>query len=137
MAEKTIQVTEKIGKFVDWANNKVQDEIMKMVRERLGMLKEECALKNGAPDSDGLKWDDTLEPNDWNDQWKHGGDCNLCRKLSYCMTQCRPNKLLKRVTTPFLYECYLQEHPEEVAQEAANGITPEDMAKMVSGNVAQ
>lgn len=137
MAEKTIQVTEKVSKFVEWASNKGQDEIMKMVRERLAMLKEECELKNGAPDSDGLKWDDAMEPNDGNDQWKHGGDCNLCRKLQYCNTQCRPNKLLKKVTTPFLYECYLQEHPEEVAQEAAKSISPEDMMKMVNNNVAQ
>lgn len=137
MAEKTIQVTEKVGKFVEWANNKGQDEIMKMVRDRLLMLKEECELKNGAPDSDGLKWDDAMEPNDGNDQWKHGGDCNLCRKLKYCNTQCRPNKLLKKVTTPFLYECYLQEHPEEVAEEAAKSISPEDMMKMVNSNAAQ
>lgn len=133
--DQTITVTEKMAAFVAWANEKGEDEVRKLVRDRLMMLKEECELKNGAPDSDGLKWDDALEPNDGNDQWKHGGDCNLCRKIKYCGTQCRANKLLKKVTTPFLYECYLQEHPEEVAKEAAAGLTPEQLAEQIGANV--
>lgn len=137
MAEGTIQVTEKMGRFVDWANEKGQDEIMRMVRERLAMLKEESALKNGMPDNEGFKWDDAMEPNEGNDQWKHGGDCNLCRRLEYCKTQCRANKLLKKITTPFLYDCYLKEHPEEAAKEAAKNLSPEDLAKLVNANAVQ
>ena len=76
-------------------------------------------------------WDDALEKNDGVEQWKHGGDCNECRRRGYCLTQCRPNKLLKKITTPFLYAAYLEEHPEIVAEEAKNRITPEDVLKMV------
>lgn len=127
--ENTIQVTEKMAAFVDWANGKGEDDVRKMIRDRLAMLKEECAKTANRTDSDGYKWDDALEPNDGVDQWKHGGDCNLCRKLSYCMTKCRANKLLKKITTPFLYEMYLQENPDVVAEEAAGTVTPEDMLK--------
>ena len=122
-----IQVTEKMAAFIAWAGSKGEDDLRKLVRDRLMMLKEECALKGGHADNDGFKWDDAMEPNDGNDQWKHGGDCNLCRKVKYCSTQCRPNKLLKHVTTPFLYECYLQENPQELVNEAANGLTPEQL----------
>ena len=124
-----IQVTEKMAAFIQWANDKGEDEIRKMIRDRLAMLKEECANNGGRPDSDGFKWDDALEPNDDVNQWKHGGDCNLCRKVSYCLTKCRPNRLLKAITTPFLYQCYLEEHPEAAASEAAKSITPEDVIK--------
>ena len=127
--EQTIQVTEKMAAFIEWANNKGQDEVRRMIRERLGMLKEECAKNGGRPDSDGYKWDDALEPNDGVDQWKHGGDCNLCRKVDYCMTKCRANKLLKQITTGFLYECYIQENPEVAMSEAAGTVTPDDVMK--------
>ena len=135
MAE-TILVTEQMGRFIEWANGKGQDEITRLVRERLAMLKEECDAKNGMEDTDGFKWDNAMEPNDGNDQWKHGGDCNMCRKAKYCGTQCRANKLLKKVTTPFLYECYLKEHPEEVAKEAANGLTPDQLISQLGAEEA-
>lgn len=137
MAEGTIQVTEKMGRFVEWANEKGQDEIMRMVSERLAKLKEfdkECPHMT---DPDGFKWDDAMEPNDGKEQWKHGGDCNKCRRLEYCKTQCRANKLLKKITTPFLYDCYLKEHPEEAAKEAAKNLSPEDLAKLVNANAVQ
>ena len=38
--ENTVQVTEKMAAFVDWAYNKGQDEVRRMIRERLAMLKE-------------------------------------------------------------------------------------------------
>lgn len=132
MAEMTIQVTEQMGDFIGWANAKGQDEIMKMVSERLAKLKEfdrECPHMT---DPDGFRWDDALEPNENVDQWKHGGDCNKCRKVNYCLTKCRANKLLKRITTPFLYQAYLEEHPEAAAKEAKKSITPEDVLKMVN-----
>lgn len=132
MAEMTIQVTEQMGDFIGWANAKGQDEIMQMVSERLAKLKEfdkECPHMT---DPDGFRWDDALEPNENVDQWKHGGDCNKCRKVNYCLTKCRANKLLKRITTPFLYQAYLEEHPEAAAKEAKKSITPEDVLKMVN-----
>lgn len=125
-----IQVTKKVADFVQWAYDKGQDEVRRIIRERLAMLKEECAKTANHTDSDGFKWDDALEPNDGNDQWKYGGDCNLCRKLPYCKTQCRANRLLKQITTPTLYELYLQEHPEAAAAEAAS-ITPDQMMKQL------
>ena len=42
-------------------------------------------------------------------------------------TQCRANKLLKKVTTPFLYRCYVEEHPEAAMEEVGKSITPEDV----------
>lgn len=121
-----------MGDFIGWANAKGQDEIMQMVSERLAKLKEfdkECPHMT---DPDGFRWDDALEPNENVDQWKHGGDCNKCRKVNYCLTKCRANKLLKRITTPFLYQAYLEEHPEAAAKEAKKSITPEDVLKMVN-----
>lgn len=127
--ENTVQVTEKMAAFIEWAQSKGEEEVRKLIRDRLRMLKDECAKTSNHVDSDGYKWDDALEPNDGNNQWKYGGDCNLCRKLPYCLTKCRPNKLLKKITTPFLYECYLQENPEAVAKEAAGSVTPDDVIK--------
>ena len=134
MAEMTVQVTETMADFVQWANDKGKDEIMKMVVDRLARLKEFNDTAPGQADVDGFKWDNVLEPNDGVDQWKHGGDCNKCRKASYCLTKCRPNKLLKRITTPFLYQAYLEEHPEAAAKEAKKSITPEDVLRMVNAD---
>jgi len=126
MAEMTMQVTEKMNAFIQWAASKGQDEIMRMINERLMMLKEECRLNHGMHDSQGFVWNDLLEPSDEPEQWKHGGDCNKCRRLSYCLKKCRANKLLKKITTPFLYEQYLADSPEAAAQEVA-GMTPEQL----------
>lgn len=131
MAE-TIQVTENMGEFIQWANKKGQEEIMRIIRERLAKLKEWDEQNHHVTDEDGFKWDNALEPNDGNDQWKHGGDCNGCRKIDYCNKQCRANRLLKRITTPFLYQAYLDDHPEAAAKEAVNSITPDDILKMVN-----
>lgn len=124
-----IQVTERMAKFVEWANEKGQDEVRKLIRERLAMLKEECERNGGHADSEGFKWDDALEPNDGVDQWKHGGDCNLCRKVEYCLKKCRPNRMLKEIATRFLYQCYLEENPEIAAGDAVGKMTPEDVVK--------
>ena len=132
--EDTIQVTEQMGRFIDWANNKGQEEVVRIIRERLAKLKEWDEENHHVADEDGFKWDDALEPNDGNDQWKHGGDCNQCRKISYCGRQCRANKLLKRITTPFLYQAYLEDHPEAAAKEVASSITPDDVLKMVNAD---
>ena len=132
MAEHTVQVTEQMADFIGWANVKGQDEVMKMINERLEKLKEFDRQNPRMTDSDGFKWDDALEPNDGNDQWKHGGDCNKCRKANYCMTKCRPNRMLKQITTPFLYHAYLEENPEAAAKEAGKSIKPEDVLRMVN-----
>lgn len=137
MAEMTVQVTESMGDFVQWANDKGQDEIMRIVRERLDELKEFDKTCPGQKDPNGFKWDAALEPNDDIDQWKHGGDCNKCRKIKYCLTKCRANRLLKQITTPFLYQKYLEEHPEAAAKEAKNSITPEDVLRMVNADGGQ
>lgn len=129
----TIQVTEQMGEFIKWASDKGQEEIMRIIRDRLMKLKEWDGQNHGVADEDGFKWDSALEPNDGNNQWKYGGDCNKCRKISYCGTQCRANKLLKKFTTPFLYQLYLEDCPEAAAK-AAKSITPEDVLRMVNGN---
>lgn len=126
-----IQVTEQMAAFIQWANEKGEDETRRIIRDRLLMLKEECEKTGGHVDSDGFKWDDALEPNEDVDQWKHGGDCNLCRKINYCNTRCRANKLLRSITTPFLYQCYIEEHPEVAAKEAGKSVTPEDVIKQL------
>ena len=132
MAEMTVQVTPTMAGFIQWANDKGQDEIMGMVHDRLMKLKEYDENNKGMADDHGFKWDSALEPNDGIDQWKHGGDCNKCRKINYCLTKCRPNKLLKKITTPFLYEAYLEEHPEAAVEEAKKTITPDDVLRMVN-----
>ena len=134
MAEMTYQVSEKMAKFIDWVNSKGQEEIQQIISDRLAKLKEHNNNAPKTPDEDGFVWDDGLEKNDGVEQWKHGGDCNECRRRGYCLTQCRPNKLLKKIATPFLYAAYLEEHPEIVAEEAKNRITPDDVLKMVGAN---
>lgn len=117
--EKTIQVIEWMAEFIEWVKNLGEDEVRKMIREHLAELKEHAEATNNTRKKGEPGWDAALEPNDGNDQWKHGGDCNLCRKASYCKTQCRANKLLKKVTTPFLYQEYLTANPEAEAKIAA------------------
>ena len=130
MTEQTIQVTEQMADFIGWANTKGQDEVRRMIRERLAEMKAHAKDTNNAHKKDEEGWDDALEPNDGVDQWKHGGDCNLCRKVDYCMTKCRANRLLKKVTTPFLYQEYLNDVPEAAAKHAsAAGINTEEIIK--------
>lgn len=130
MAEQ-IEVTEKMAKFIDWAYSLGEEEVRRRVREKI------MELKNMPPnmrDKDGLFWDIRLEPNDSFDQYRNGGDCNLCKRKNYCNTQCGANKALKKVTTPTLYQMYLDENPEAAAEEAAAvaaKMTPEDVLKMV------
>lgn len=130
--EQTVQVTEQMADFIEWANTKGQEEITRMIRERLMRLKEHDRDAPGIADDDGFKWDAAIEPNDGVEQWKHGGDCNKCRKASYCGTKCRANKLLKQITTPFLYQLYLDDCPEAAAKEVKRSMTPEDVLKMVN-----
>lgn len=131
MAEMTVQVTPKMAGFIQWATEKGQDEITRLVRERLAMLKEECAKNGGMRDSDGFVWNDLLEPSGNPEQWKRGGDCNLCRRQPYCLKQCRANRLLKAITTPFLYELYMNDNPDAAMSEAAKVLTPEMLLKQV------
>ena len=130
MAEVTVQVTERMAKFIGWANAKGQDEVRKMIREYLAELKEKSEIAKESHVDEGFKWDNALEPNDGVDQWKHGGDCNLCRKVKFCGTKCRANKLLKNIITPFLYEKYLEENPEAAA-DAAGAMDPETMMRQL------
>ena len=128
--KETYEVSEKMAKFIDWCYSLGEEEVRRLVREKIYSLKEEMSkLPKGMKNSSGESWDDRLEPNDGPDQFRHGGDCNLCRKAKYCSTQCRANKLLKHVSTKFLYDCYLENHPEELVKEAANGITPEEVLR--------
>lgn len=139
MAEITLQVSEKMAKFIEWARSKGQEELTRMIHERLAELKEWDAQNHGMRDLSGAKWDQILEPSDSPEQWKQGGDCNRCRRLSYCLKKCRANKTLKKITTPFLYEQYMAEVPEAAAQAVA-GMTPEqvlDMMGIEHGSVVQ
>lgn len=129
MAEYTIQVTEQMADFIGWANVKGQDEIRRLIREHLADIKAKSEVAKGSHVDDGYKWDDAMEPNDGVDQWKHGGDCNLCRKAKYCGAKCRANKLLKNITTPFLYQMYLDENPEAAAKAAPGGINTEEIMR--------
>lgn len=101
-----------------------------MVREYLAEIKEKNETSGESRVDDGFKWDDALEPNDGVDQWKHGGDCNLCRKIKFCGTKCRANRLLKKITTPFLYQKYLEDNPEAVVKNQ-QAINPEELAKQL------
>ena len=130
--EDELSVSPKMGRFIKWAESLGEEKLREMVRDKILELKEYSKDKpRGQRDKDGFVWDDALEPNDGHDQWKSGGDCNLCRKKKYCGTQCRPNKVMKRMITPFLYQIYLDENPEAAAEEVATSMTPEDVLKMV------
>lgn len=126
--EQTITVTEWMAEFIEWAGTKTEDELRKLVRERLEEIKAQNETSQESHIDEGYKWDKALEPNDGVDQWKHGGDCTLCRKASYCLTKCRANKLLKKITTPFLYNLYLTEVPEAAAKQVA-GMDPKELLK--------
>lgn len=130
MAEMTMQVSEWMADFIEWANKKGQDEIRQMIHDHLAEIKEQNETSKESRIDEGYKWDDALEPNDGADQWKHGGDCNLCRKVKYCGTKCRANKLLKKITTPFLYQQYLTENPEAAAKKMA-GTDPESLMRQL------
>ena len=131
MAERTVQVTEQMADFIQWANDKGQEAIEKMVADGLADLRAFDEKNRGMQDEHGFRWDKAMEPNDGVDQYKHGGDCNKCKRGEYCLTQCRPNKVLKRMTTPLLYQKYLEDCPEVAAKEAAKTMTPEDVINMV------
>ena len=130
--ENPIEVTEKMANFIDWCYGIGEEKIREMVRGRLAELKQfsEENARN-IKDQDGFVWDPILEPNDGVDQWKHGGDCNLCRKNRYCQTQCRSNRLMKAIIHPFLYQKYIDENPEAAAKEVKDNLTPEKLLEMV------
>ena len=130
--EDSVTVTPKMASFIDWCYSLGEDKVREMVRGKILELKEESKDKpKGKRNKDGFVWDAALEPNDGKDQWKNGGDCNLCRKIKYCGTKCRANRLLKQITTPFLYQIYLDENPDAAAAEVATSMKPEDVLKMV------
>ena len=116
MRDKTITVVDWVADFIKWAEEKGQDALRSMVRSYLLEIKAQNEVSQESRIDEGFKWDDSLEPNDGSDQWKHGGDCNLCRRENYCGRQCRANKLLKKLSTPFLYQQYLNENPEAAAK---------------------
>ena len=130
--ERTVQVTDWIADMIGWLNTLGQEEVRKMVRDHLSEIKEQNSVSKESRIDEGYKWDNALEPNDGVDQWKHGGDCNLCRKSNYCMTKCRANKLLTKISTPYLYQKYLDENPEAAVKRQGLGIKTEDVAKMVN-----
>jgi hypothetical protein len=130
MAEVTLQVTEWMADFIGWANAQGEEKIRNMVREHLAEIKRQNEISKDSHVDEGFKWDDALEPNDGVDQWKHGGDCTLCRKVNFCGTKCRANKLLKKITTPFLYQQYITEHPEAAAKQIG-GMDPEKLMKQL------
>ena len=130
MAEVTIQVTEQMAAFIGWANTKGQDEIRKMVRDYLAEIKEQNETSGESRVDEGFKWDNALEPNDNLNQWEHGGDCNLCRKASFCGRKCRANRLLKKIITPFLYQKYLDENPDAAAL-GVKSMDPETLMKQL------
>ena len=123
-----IQVTEKMAKFIEWVDSIGEEEVRRRIREKIAELRD---MPPHLRDKDGLFWDIRLEPNDDGDQYRHGGDCNLCKRIKYCQTKCGANKALKKITTPYLYQMYLDENPEAAAQEAATKMTPDDVLKMV------
>lgn len=129
MAEVTVQVTEQMADFIGWANVKGEDEIRRIIREYLAKIKEESEVSKDSHVDEGFKWDEALEPNDDINQWKHGGDCNLCRKVAFCGTKCRANKLLKKIVTPYLYQLYLEENPEAAAKYGGNGMDTETLMR--------
>lgn len=129
--KQEILVTEQMAEFIAWVEDKGKEYIDNLVRMCLTERKE-----NDGKIVDGklIKWDAALEPNDGNDQWKHGGDCNKCRKLAYCKKQCRPNRELKAVTTPYLYADYVKEHPEVIAKYGKKGLDPNQLVKDLNLN---
>ena len=130
MAEETLQVTEWMADFIEWTNAQGEETIRNMVREHLAEIKKQNEISQDSHVDEGFKWDDALEPNDGADQWKHGGDCTLCRKINYCGTRCRANKLLKKISTPFLYNQYITGNPEAAAKQIS-GIDPEKLLKQL------
>ena len=130
MAEVTVQVTEPMAAFIGWANMKGQEAVRTMIREYLAEIKKQNETSGESHVDEGFKWDDALEPNDKEDQWKHGGDCNLCRKAKFCGAKCRANKLLKKISTPFLYQKYIDENPEAAARNVA-AMDPKALAKQL------
>lgn len=130
MVEKTIQVQEWMADFIAWVNARGYNETKKMICERLAEIKEQNQKSKGSHIDEGFKWDEALEPNDDVNQWEHGGDCNMCRKANYCQTKCRANKLLKKITTPMLYQWYLDENPDAAAKNP-NGVDTESIMRQI------
>ena len=133
--DNTITVKgERMAEFVKWVFSLGEDKLRSLVREK---LEEISKIPKNVRDKNGFFWDDRMTPNDNGDQYKQGGDCNLCKRKEYCGSQCPCNKLLKRVTMPFLYQLYLDENPEAAVREAAARLTPEQLLEMVGAENAQ
>ncbi len=132
-----ITVTEKMSKFIDWCYALGEEDVRRRVREKIVELRN---MPQNMRDKNGFFWDIRLEPNDEEDQYRHGGDCNLCRRKDYCKTQCGANKALKKITTPTLYQMYLDENEDAAAEQAAETLgrmTPEDILNMAGINPAK
>lgn len=50
-----------------------------------------------------------------NEQWKTGGDCNKCRRQSYCNKPCKQSR---QQFVKYLIEQYTKEHPEILDSDA-------------------
>lgn len=125
------QDKKQIPDFMSWAISIGEEALRKKVRDHLAEMKDSAEAAKKAAEVNGSWWNDIIEPNDNNDQWKQGGDCNLCKRREYCKTKCRANKYLKRATSPFLYQEYLTEYPEAETLIAAKKLTPEQLLKML------
>ena len=133
MAEETLTLNDQMFGFFQWMLELGEEKTMEMIRGKIRELEEFDSQHPGLATPDGYRWDPLLAMNDGPDQWHYGGDCNLCRKVKYCKTKCRANRLLKAVVTPFLYEQYLEASPDALAKEvtkAAKNMTPEQLLEM-------
>ena len=132
MAEVTVQVPEWLGDIIGWVNTLGEEKVRQMVRDRLAEVKDDYNKSKKSHIDDGFMWNDLLAPNDNDDQWKQGGDCTLCRKSIFCSKQCKANKLLKKIVSPFLIQMYFDEHPEAAVKTGLVGLTPKDIMRMVN-----
>lgn len=122
-----------IPDFMSWAVNIGEEKFRDMVREHLAEMKDasESAKNAENASTNGVWWDEIIAPNDGRNQWKQGGDCNLCGKREYCKTECRANRTLKKASSSFLYQKYFEEYPEAKALMSAKRLTPEQLLKMM------
>lgn len=131
---KTDAVTQEkkqIPDLISWMLGKGEEEIRRIVREHLADVHDAVETAKKSAGVNVPWWDDIITPNDDRSQWRQGGDCTVCGKRKYCKTQCRANRMLKRATSPFLYQEYLAEYPEAEALIAAKKLTPEQLLKML------
>lgn len=126
--DNTIEVEQWKANWIDWLNKQGIDSVRAKIREKVEEVKEQYEKSKDSRIDEGCLWNPVLEANDGVDQYVHGGDCNLCKRGAYCKRQCRPNKLLKRITTEALYQWYIDENPEAIAERK---IDPKGLARQL------